>query len=53
MVEKLIEKCSQLEKVLLAFKEKGGLKEDEPTLKEAVKIILKEISEIICLPESK
>lgn len=53
MVEKIIEKYSQLKGVISEYIKNGKKKEDEPTVIEAVKVIVKELSEILCEGEAK
>lgn len=53
MITKIFEKYTQLKEVLNTFDREGRKKEDEPTLIEAVKVIVKEFLEILDNPESE
>ena len=53
MVDKIIEKIKLLKEVVGTFKDNGSKKEDEPTLIEAAKVIVKDLSEILNKPEGE
>ena len=53
MVDKIIEKYQLLKETIGTFKENGSKKEDEATLIEAVKVIAKDLLEILNKPEGE
>lgn len=53
MVDKIIEKFQLLKETIKTFKDNGSKKEDEPTLIEATKVIVKDLLEILNKPEGE
>jgi len=47
MITKIFEKYEQLKHTLGEFNKNGKKKEDEPTVVEAVKVIVKDLSDIL------
>lgn len=53
MITKIFEKYNLLKETLGTFNTNGKKKEDEPTVIEAVKVIVKELQEILDNPEGE
>lgn len=50
MVDKIIEKYEQLKGIIAEYYKAGKREEDQPTLIEAVKLVIKEFQEILDEP---